>query len=140
MAKRKPKENRNMLELGSARRAGRLLSGYLRAIADERTEVADIATGPDKVEHRVISKAEKLARDMFRIAMGDNETVSDPKLILEYRKLILDRIDGKPGSGDEEKEKKKDGIPERISEINKNRANRIANEIIGEEAEVAETA
>ena len=137
MAKRKsPKENRNMLELGSKRRAGRLLSSYLRAIADERTEVADIAVGPDKVEHRVISKGEMLARDIWHQAI----TCADAKLKLEYRKLLLDRTEGKPGSGNETEEKKKDGIPERISEINKNRANRIANEIIGEEAEVAETA
>jgi len=130
MAKRKSKENRQLLELGGKRRAGRLLSNYLRAIADERTEVADIATGPDRVEHRIISKAEALARDMFHQAM----TCSDAKLKLEYRKLVLDRIDGKPGAGDEEEEKKKAGIPERISEINKNRANRIASEIVGSEA------
>jgi len=128
MAKRKSKENKPMLELGQKRRAGRLLSNYLRAIADERTEVADIAVGPDEVQHRVISKAEALARDMFYQAM----TCADAKLKLEYRKLVLDRIDGRPGTEDVEEEKKKDGVPERISEINKNRANAIASEIVGE--------
>ena len=133
MAKRKSKENKAMVELGSKQRAGRLLSNYLRAIADERTEVADIAVGPDEIQHRVISKAEALARDMFKQAME----CADAKLKLEYRKLVLDRIDGKPGAGDEEEEKKKDGIPERISEINKARANAIAGDIVGEESEAA---
>ena len=129
MAKHKSKENQQLLELGSKRRAGRLLSNYLRAIADERTEVVDVATGPDKVEHRVISKAEALARDMFHQAM----TCVDAKLKLEYRKLVLDRIDGKPGAGDEEEGKKKDGVPDRISEINRNRMNAMASEVVGEE-------
>jgi len=117
-----------MLELGQKRRAGRLLSSYLRAIADERTEVVDIAVGPDKVEHRVISKAEALARDMWHQAM----VCSDAKLKLDYRKLVLERTEGKPSAGNDNEEKKKDGVPERISEINKNRVNAIASEIVGE--------
>lgn len=132
------KENKDMVELGSKARAGRLLSNYLRAIADERTEIEDIATSPDTVEHKIISKAEAIARDMFRIAMGkgwvDSATntlfAPDAKLVLEYRKLILERIEGKPGSG-EEVENPKDGIPDRISEINKRRANTIAQEVMG---------
>jgi len=129
--KKKPRENKQLLEIGQKKRAGRLLSAYLRAISQEYTEVADIATGPDKVEHRIISKAEALARDMFKQAME----CADAKLKLEYRKLVLDRIDGRPSTEDVEEEKKKAGIPERISEINKNRANRIASEIVGSEAE-----
>lgn len=136
----KSKENKQLIELGSKARAGRLLSNYLRAIADERTELADVIIGPDKIERRLISKAEAIARDIFRIAMGNSEScaiagvqgILDPKLVLEYRKLILERIEGKPGSG-EETDNERDKIPERISEINKKRANAIAQEVMGTE-------
>jgi len=140
MAKKKSKENKQLLQLGSKQRAGRMLSTYLRAIADERTEVEDIAVSPDRVEHRIISKAEKLARDMFNIAMGkdcrigdDSITITpitDAKLVLEYRKLILDRIDGRPGAGGADEEEAKDKIPDRISEINKKRINKIADGVV----------
>ena len=116
------KENKNLMELGSKARAGHLLSNYLRAIADERTELADVVISPDKIERRLISKAEAIARDMFRLALplgpgvevGPENAVGE-KTRLEYRKLILERIDGKPGT--EEQEKEGDKIPEKISEI-----------------------
>ena len=132
----KSKENKQLLELGSKARAGRLLSNYLRAIADERTELVDVVVSPDKTERRLVSKAEAIARDMMRMALPKSlgelaETEVDFKLQLEYRKLILERIEGKPGSG-EETDSKRDEIPERISEINKKRANAIAQEIMGE--------
>lgn len=132
----KSKENKQMLELGSKARAGRLLSNYLRAIADERTELVDIVVSPDKTERRLVSKAEAIARDMMKMALpyslGLDEPDVDPKLKLEYRKLILERIEGKAGSGEETNDER-DKIPERISEINRKRANAIATEVMGEE-------
>lgn len=134
------KENKNMIELGSKARAGRLLSNYLRAIADERTEIADVETSPDTVEHKIISKAEAIARDMFRMAMGKGWTdpatgiavIPDSKIVLEYRKLILERIEGKAGSG-EETDPERDRIPEKISEISRKRANVLAQESMGQQ-------
>ncbi len=136
MSKKKNKENKKLLQLGSKQRAGKLLSSYLRAIANEKTELVDIVVSPDKTERRLVSKAEAIARDMFKVALpksvADEMTgPTDPKIQLEYRKLILDRIDGKPGA--EDSEKPKDSIPDRISEINKERVNRIADDVMGED-------
>jgi len=130
------KENKQLIELGSKSRAGHLLSTYLRAIADEKTELADVVISPDKVERRLISKAEAIARDMFRLALplgpgvevGPENAVGE-KTRLEYRKLILERIDGKPGT--EEQEEERDRIPEKISEINRKRVNALAHEVMG---------
>jgi len=123
------KENKKKLQQGSKNRAGRLLSGYLRSIAQEMTEVADVATGPDTVEHMIISKAEALARDMFEQAMNG----ADAKLKLEYRKLILDRIEGR--AGDKEDGGKQDRtVPDRISDLNRDRLNAAAKEIAQEES------
>jgi len=129
------KENKKLLQQGSKNRAGKLLSGYLRAIAQEMTEVATIATGPDSVEKRIISKGEAMARDMFAKALGrttidgqEADCLADPKITLEYRKLILDRIEGK--AGDTKNDKPGDrSVPDRISDLNKERLNAAAKEI-----------
>ena len=123
MAK-KGKENKRLTELGSKQRAGRLLSEYIRAIGDERTERVDVAIGVDKVEPRIVSKAEKMARDIWKEA---NEGTDD-KLKLEYRKLIIDRIEGKPGTGLTGADIEHPGrdVPDRISDINRDRMNKLA--------------
>lgn len=118
------KEDKKLLQQGSKNRAGKLLSGYLRAIAQEMTEVADVATGPDTVEHKIISKGEAMARDMMEQALSG----TDAKLKLEYRKLILDRIEGK--AGDTKNDKPGDrSVPDRISDLNRERLNAAAKEI-----------
>ena len=117
-------ENKQLLQQGSKNRAGRLLSGYLRAIAQEMTEIVDIATGPDTVDHRIISKGEAMARDMFDKAL----TWADEKVKLEYRKLILDRIEGKAGDTDGDAKRDR-SVPDRISDLNKARLNATAKEI-----------
>jgi len=140
----KNKENKDLLELGNKRRAGHLLSSYLRAIADEKTELVDVVVSPDKTERRLVSKAEAIARDMFKIALpksiGDVAEATelgdivklDPKVQLEYRKIILDRIDGKPGT-DDSPGKDEDSLPDKISEINKNRVNQISDDVMRED-------
>lgn len=124
----KSKENKKLLQQGSKNRAGRLLSGYLRAIAQEVTELVDVVISPDKVERRLVSKGEAMARDMMRQAL---EGVDD-KIKLEYRKLILDRIEGRAGDTDKDAKRGR-SVPDRISEINKERINAISQEVTEEE-------
>jgi hypothetical protein len=120
----KSKENKDMLERGQKIRAGLIISKYLRAILQEKTEILDVEVSPDKIEHRVVSKAERIARDMVREAM----TSSDAKTKLEYRKLVIERADGKTGIVDDALGKDRDTIPDKVSEMNKRRLNRFANE------------
>ena len=123
MAK-KSKENKELLELGSKQRAGRLLSEYIRAIGDERVELVDVPVGPDKVEHRLVSRAEKMARDIWKEA---NEGTDD-KLKLEYRKLVIDRIEGKVGTGLTGADIDHPGRnePDMVSDISRDRLNQMA--------------
>jgi len=120
----KSKENESMLELGQKQRAGRLLSEYIRAVGDEKTEVMDIAISPDEVKHKIVSKAEKLARDIWKEA----DSCSDAKLKLEYRKLIIDRIEGKVGTGLTGADIDHPGrnVPDRVSDVNRDRLNKLA--------------
>lgn len=123
MAK-KNKENKQLLELGQKQRAGRLLSEYIRAIGDERTELVDVIINADKVEHRLISKAERMAREIWDNALEG----ADEKLKLEYRKLVIDRIEGKVGTGliGTDIEHPGRDVPDRVSEENRKRLNRMA--------------
>ncbi len=123
MKKGSKKENKQLLELGQKQRAGQLISGYLRAIGIEKTEIADVFTDPDTGKKKIISKAEALARDLWKQALEN----ADADVKLKYRKLLLDRIEGKPGI-DEEPKGKHTTIPERISEINRDKLNAIAEE------------
>ena len=123
MAK-KSKENKKLLEVGSKQRAGQLISSYLRAVGQEKTERVDVAVGVDKVQPRIVSKAEALARDMFEKALRHD----DEKMRLEYRKIVLDRIDGRPGDSQEDEKGKRGSVPDRISEMNRERLNKLAKE------------
>ncbi|UCF13018.1 MAG: hypothetical protein JSW06_01865 [Thermoplasmatales archaeon] len=129
------KENKKLTELGQKQRAGRLLSEYIRAIGDERTEVMDIAISPDEVKHKIVSKAERLARDIWDKALGKSFTDTDgvdvrpdPKVTLEYRKLVIERVEGKVGTGLTGADIEHPGrsIPDRISGQNRDRLNRMA--------------
>lgn len=120
----KSKENKELLQLGQKQRAGRLLSEYIRAIGDDKTELVDVVTGPDSVERRIVSKAERMAREIWDEAL-DGE---DNKLKFEYRKLVIDRIEGKVGTGLTGADIEHPGrnVPDRVSDINKNRLNKLA--------------
>jgi len=124
----KSKENKDLLELGKKQRAGMILSQYLRAIACEMTEVEDVPTGPDEVRHKVITKAEKLARDMWEKALRSG----DKKEMLEYRKLVIERTDGKAGTVNDTVDDGKESIPDKISAMNKRRLNSLAEETVEE--------
>lgn len=124
MAK-KPKENKNMLQRGEKIRAGLIISKYLRAILQEKTELVMVAIGPDEVKQKLVSKGEKIARDMIKEAMESD----DPKTLLEYRKLVIERADGRAGTVQEALGEDEKSIPDRMSEENKARLNRFANEV-----------
>lgn len=60
----------------------------------------------------------------------DNGEIMEPNL--DYIKIVLDRSDGKPGSGDKSDGVEKESVPDKISRTNKERLNTMANSIIGE--------
>jgi len=121
---KKSKENEELLQLGQKARAGKLLSEYIRAIGDERTERVDVIVNADKVEPRIVSKAERMARDIWKEALEG----TDDKIKLEYRKLVIDRIEGKVGTGLTGADIEHPGrnVPDRVSDINRDRLNKLA--------------
>jgi len=123
-----PKENKQLRQVGEKVRNERLVSTYIRAIGNKKTEtfVAD-STEEDNPQPKLISKAEALARDIWDEALK----CGDKKLRLEYRKLVLDRIEGRAGIGVEE-QKERRPIPKQISERGKNRLNQIVDSVVDE--------
>ena len=111
--------------IGDKIRAGQLLSNHLRRIAQEETE---FVAGPDG--DKMATKAEALARLMFKLALGWEETIykkdgdrvtkmHNPSagmiaLIWEGRSVPL-------ASGD----KQGRTLPKKVSEESKNRLNRM---------------
>ena len=123
------KENKQLRQVGEKIRSERLVSNYIRGIGNEKTEIyTSDSTQTDDSKPELISKAEMLARDIWKEALEG----TDKKLKLEYRKLILDRIEGRPAMGSEEQEKR-GPIPNKISERGKNKLNQMASSIVGEE-------
>ena len=112
--------------IGDKARAGRLLSDYLRRIAQEQTEFVE---GPDG--DIMVSKAEALARLMFKLALGWTEDdvktgkkkVHNPSAGMIA--LIWDRIEGRsvPLTGDD---KQKRTLPNKVSDENLKRMNKLA--------------
>jgi len=119
--------DKGMAELGAKVRAGTLMSTLFRAVASEMTERVNIKVpGKEgKMETRLVSKAEAIVRDMIQMAMPKRQTDADdpdfvdPKLQLECRKIILDRVDGRAGTTGEDSSSKGESIPDKISRINK---------------------
>lgn len=120
----KSKENKKLTELGKKQRAGRLLSEYIRAIGDEKTELVDVVISPDECKRKLVSKAERMAREIWHDANNEE----DKKLKLEYRKLVIERIEGKAGTGLTGADIEHPGrnVPDRVSDINKKRLNKLA--------------
>ena len=111
--------------IGDKARAGRLLSEYLRKIAQEETE---FVKGPDG--DIMVSKAEAVARLMFKLALGwEEDDVKTGKKKIHNPSagmiaLIWDRIEGRSvplTSGD----KQGRTLPKKVSEESKNRLNRM---------------
>ncbi len=116
--------------IGDKIRAGQLLSNHLRKIAQEETEFIKGTSDND----RMITKAEALARLMFKLALGWEEEIENVKTGVKIIKmhnpsagmiaLIWDRIEGRSvplTSGD----KQGRTLPKKVSEESKNRLNRM---------------
>ncbi len=113
--------------IGDKVRAGQLLSGYLRKIAQEESE---FRKENDLDEGSMITKAEALARLMFKLALGwEEDDVKTGKKKVHNPSagmiaLIWDRIEGRsvPLVGDGGQGRT---LPKKVSEESKNRLNRM---------------
>jgi len=124
-------ENEPLLERGHKQRAGRVLSEYLRAVAQEITEVVP-DDRPNPGPPKLMSKAERLARWLWQKALphkGNDGEIVEPNL--DVVKLVLDRVEGKPGIQGEEKESERETVPQKISRMNVDRLNAMAEELNG---------
>jgi len=134
MAKKKPNpENPDLLERGQKQRAGRLLSEYLRAVAQEVDQVIveDSMPGCPPGMPRLVSKAEALARWLWSRALVHKDSVGNPiPPDLDVVKIVLDRCEGKPGTGADDPADGRETVPDKISRMNAERVNRIAEESV----------
>ncbi len=126
-----PKSNKKIIPsppkaptIGDKQRAGRLLSEHLRKIAQEETEFVIHPDGD-----RMVSKAEALARLMFKLALGYEEIKDGGKVVVHNPSagmiaLIWDRVEGRsvPLVGDGKQGRT---LPNKVSEESKNRLNRM---------------
>ncbi len=136
MAKKQPKENPDLLQLGQKSRAGHLLSGYLRAIGTETDQVVieDTPEGCPPGLPRIVSKAEALARFIWRKALphkDDEGKQHEPDI--RYVHIVLERVEGKAGVIDADKDAGRETIPEKVSRLGVERLNRIAKETMASE-------
>jgi len=107
----------------------RLLTDLIKQIAQEKTELIKDENEGD----RIATKAEALARLIWKKALGYQEV--DPKTqMLEVFKpdkdmiaLIYDRMEGKAGIGDISGQG--DNIPRKISDLNKQKLNKLATDV-----------
>lgn len=120
----KDRQNR-LTELGSKARAGTLMSTLFRAVASEKTELIQFKVPNEEsgeMETRLVTKAEAIVRDIIQKALPNLVNGGpdvDDKLQLEYRKLILDRVDGRAGAVGEDTKSHGESVPNKISRINK---------------------
>ena len=122
----KKKKDKELTEQGAKIRAGKLLSQYLRVIAQENTELVKSENGED----RMTTKAEALVRIIFEQALGKEilnvktgiVTKHAPNLSMIH--LIWDRIEGRSVPFDA-KGGKDTSIADRVGEIAADRINDI---------------
>jgi len=126
------RENDDLLELGKRSRAGRVLSKYMRGIANEKTETV---IDPISCKAVIVSKAEALARKLWDRAMGrrmreNPETgkmeITEGDIDLDCAKLLLERIEGKTGVSNDATDIAKPTAADKVSEVNKRRMNMLA--------------
>lgn len=117
----------DLREVGEKQRAGRALSELIRAIGQELSEVV-LDDGPKPGPPRIISKAESMARHIWRKALPhvDDEGIAhEPDL--DYIKIVLDRSDGKPGTPKQvDDDTGRESVPDKISRMNQERLNAMA--------------
>ena len=113
-------------EAGSKQRAGRLLSTFLRSIAQEKIKIIDKDGVP-----RTVTKARALAEQMWNRALGthsyvdkNGELKTDPpdKSMID---MLFDRCEGRVGTVEEEV-KKDASVPDKVSQANKDKLNKLA--------------
>jgi len=117
-------------ELGTKRRAGRALSEMLRAIGTEITEVV-LDDGATPGPPRICSKAERMARFIWMKALphkDDEGNMHEPDL--DYIRIVLDRVEGKPGAQKGGDEDHTESLPDKISRIGLGTINDIAEDVI----------
>ena len=124
----KKKNLKDKLEAGDKKRAGRLLSTFLREIAQEKTEILSVEGGVPKQ----VTKARALAAQIWRRALGTyvyidpvTDVTKQPPPDKQMIELIFDRCEGKVGTHDEEV-KKDASVPDKISQANKENLNKLA--------------
>jgi hypothetical protein len=109
-------------------RAGLILSGILRDIAEEKTELGGSVDDP-----KMVSKAEALARLIWKRGLGwtEQKLVNNELTDIEhqpdrvYVQLLLDRLEGRVAAV-EVGGKEKRTISDRVGEQSKKRINKIA--------------
>jgi hypothetical protein len=94
--------------MSSKAKAGRMLSQFIRKIAEEETE---FLPGEGSDDDRMLTKAEMLARKMWRMALGYKELVlvedGASKTIehapdLKMATILMDRMEGRCGTVQED--------------------------------------
>ncbi len=123
----KEKDLKREKEAGAKQRAGRLLSTFLRTIAQEKVNTANDGEVP-----RMVTKARALADQIWARALGlyqyvdpMTEAVKQPPPDKSMIELIFDRCEGKVGTHEEEK-KKDTNVPDKVSQANKDKLNKLA--------------
>ena len=123
----KKKDLKRESEAGEKARAGRLLSTFLRAIAQEKIKLVDKDGMP-----RTVTKARALAEQMWNRALGthfyvDEKTgeIKNPPPDKSMIDILFDRCEGKVGTHEEEV-KKDASVPDKVSQANKEKLNKLA--------------
>ena len=126
------KREKSLTELGVKSRTGILMCRLFRAVASEKTELISTkvpGSKNGKMQTLLVSKAEAIVRDIVQKALPSKSGTEisdegkmvavDPKVQMEYRKMVLDRVDGRAGTVGEDVDDKGTTIPDRISEASK---------------------
>lgn len=113
----------NLVSHGTKARISPIVSQLFRSIGSEMTEMVCIkvpGSEAGQMVARLVSKAEAMVRDLYEKAMPTEDEV-DAKIQMDARKLILGYTIDKNA-----KETSKESVPDRVSELNKERLNKLA--------------
>ena len=133
-----PKDIKEISEHGKTIAAGRLLSKYIREIANETHDDPVIkARGEEAV---MLTKAEAIARHIFKLALGYEEEmdvldkagkkIGIKSVIHQPDKwainVIWDRLEGRTGAADVKSDSSKASVADKVSAQGKKRLDQIA--------------